>query len=88
MKYSIVFGPRYRKDIKKYANFAEDVSKVVKFLSDGISLPSKYKDHKLRGDLSEYRECHVRPDLLLIYKREKKRLILYLFRLGSHSDLF
>jgi mRNA interferase YafQ len=51
-------------------------------------LPKKYKDHFLQGNWQGYRECHVKPDLLLIYKLENDKLTLTLVRTGSHSDLF
>jgi mRNA interferase YafQ len=51
-------------------------------------LPKKYNDHALKGKYTAYRECHIRPDLLLIYKKDKTNLILVLVRTGSHSQLF
>jgi mRNA interferase YafQ len=50
-------------------------------------LPEKYHDHALSGDWFGYRECHVKPDLLLIYKKPDDK-VLRLARLGSHSGLF
>ena len=62
---------------------------VVSLLSASDKpLPAKYKDHKLSGDLAGYRECHIENDWLLIYKKEKDKLILLLTQTGSHSDLF
>ena len=59
------------------------------FLRQGrIPLPAKYHDHSLSGDYSGYRECHILPDWLLIYRIEKALLILGLTRTGTHSDLF
>ncbi|MDO7253952.1 type II toxin-antitoxin system YafQ family toxin, partial [Helicobacter cappadocius] len=49
---------------------------------------SKYKDHKLKGEYKDFRECHIKPDLLLIYKIDKEVLILACIAIGSHSDLF
>ena len=51
-------------------------------------LPEKYKDHNLSGNYNKYRECHIEPDWLLIYKIEYDTLILTLVRTGTHSDLF
>ncbi len=53
---------------------------------DGV-LPSRNQDHSLAGDYKACRECHIKPDLLLIYSKPTK-MILTLIRLGSHSDLF
>jgi mRNA interferase YafQ len=51
-------------------------------------LPKKYNDHALKGQYATYRECHIRPDWLLIYKKDKTDLILVLVRTGTHSQLF
>lgn len=61
---------------------------VVDLLQDGITLPNKYRDHSLSDNYTGFRECHISPDWLLIYRHEEDTLILYLFRNGSHSDLF
>ena len=57
-------------------------------LADGEKLPQKYSDHALKGIFSGYRECHIEPDWLLIYKISEDVLVLSLYRTGSHSDLF
>ncbi len=49
-------------------------------------LPANNKDHQLIGNYSGYRECHIEPDWLLIYKQTDNELQLY--RMGTHSDLF
>ena len=51
-------------------------------------LDDKYYDHALSGDYSDFRECHVKPDWLLVYSVDDEELELFLFRTGSHSDLF
>jgi mRNA interferase YafQ len=51
-------------------------------------LPEKYRDHSLGGDYDGMRECHVLPDVLLVYSIDEKCRILYLERIGSHSELF
>ena len=51
-------------------------------------LDEKLKDHKLHGELSNYRECHIKSNLLLIYKKDDQNLILLLVNIGSHDDLF
>ena len=50
-------------------------------------LPGIYRDHPLAGDWAGYRECHLKPDLLIIYRKPNPET-LRLARLGSHSDLF
>jgi len=61
---------------------------VIKILVEEQRLPPKYKDHALKGDFMGYRECHIRPNWLLMYKIDKKILTLVLIRTGTHSDLF
>ncbi len=55
-------------------------------LLSGVALDAKYRDHYLSGDYADYKECHIRPDLLLIYKIEDN--IVKLVDIGSHSELF
>lgn len=57
-------------------------------LSKGEVLPDKYKNHPLKGSLKCYYDCHVLLDLVLIYKIEKDRLVLILFDIETHSNLF
>jgi mRNA interferase YafQ len=63
------------------------VSTVVELLLSGQVLPEKNRDHALSGDWVGYRECHIKPDLLLIYRKPDADT-LRLARLGSHSELF
>ncbi|NNM58453.1 MAG: type II toxin-antitoxin system YafQ family toxin [Legionellales bacterium] len=63
------------------------VSDIVTLLLTDQALPEKNRDHALTGNWEGYRECHIKPDLLLIY-RKPDHSTLRLARLGSHSDLF
>lgn len=56
------------------------------YLVEGLDLPERYKDHSLAGEWEGCRECHIKPDLLLIYETSDEVVTLY--RLGSHSELF
>ncbi len=60
---------------------------VLTILSEDGVLPEKHRDHALVGNWKGYRECHIKPDLLLIYKKEGSD-ILRLARLDSHSEVF
>lgn len=71
----------------KHKNFDGIISDVLELLLDDIPLPERYNDHELIGDWQGYRECHIKPDLLLIYRKPAPE-ILRLARLGSHSELF
>ncbi len=64
------------------------LTEIIKKLANGETLPEKNRDHNLSGDYSDCRECHITPDWLLIYEINNGELILYLTRMGSHSDLF
>jgi mRNA interferase YafQ len=66
----------------------QEIEKVITMFMDDEKLPSKYRDHALQGDWKGYRECHIKGDLLLIYKIEDNQLVLVLIDIGSHSQLF
>ena len=61
---------------------------VVNILASGEKLDRKYRDHDLTGEYAGFRECHMQPDWLLVYRIEQEELELFLFRTGTHSDLF
>ncbi len=87
----IVPSNQFKKDlklaIKRKANIKE-LENVVDTLAKGLKLDKKYRDRELKGSYKSFRECHINPDWLLIYKIEKNELELFLFRTGSHADLF
>ena len=91
MKYQIEMTSRFKKDyklsIKRGCN-PELLKEVINILANGEPLPEKYRDHELSGNWSGYRECHVQPDWLLIYKIKSSILVLMLARTGTHNDLF
>ena len=83
------YATRFKKDFKNYKHnqaVKEELDTVLKYLLAGKKLPEKYSDHSLTGPFVRYRECHVRPDVLLVYRTDEK--YLYLARIGSHSKLF
>jgi mRNA interferase YafQ len=87
----IAYSGQYLKDLKlvERRNLPRrELDEVVRMLAEGQILASKYKDHALKGEWTGYRECHIRPDWLLIYKIERQILTLVLTRTGSHADLF
>lgn len=80
---------QFKSDIKKVIHQKNEMTlfkEVVELLLEQKKLPEKNSDHPLKGQWSHHRECHVKPDLLLIYKTDKE--YLYLERIGSHSELF
>ncbi|MFA6340794.1 MAG: type II toxin-antitoxin system YafQ family toxin [Candidatus Paceibacterota bacterium] len=66
----------------------EKLDFIIDLISQGNYLPESYRDHALKGEYSGYRECHIKGDILLIYKIEDNNLILLLVDIGSHSELF
>ena len=89
MKYRLLRTKTFKRSFKKInlndtdlQNFIE----VIYKLSNDIKLDSKFKGHQLKGELKEFRECHVRVDLLLIYRIRGN--FLELIDIGSHSELF
>jgi mRNA interferase YafQ len=64
----------------------EALRQVILVLSRKEKLDPKYRDHKLVGGYYRYRECHIQPDWLLIYRIDNQ--CLYLTRTGTHSDLY
>lgn len=89
MKYTLAISKNFKKSYKKLTkeNKLLVYETIEKLLNDEI-LDKKYKDHQLKGNFKNYKECHIKPDLLLIYRKEKEKLTLTCVHLGSHSDLF
>ena len=74
--------------MKRRGKDLEKLKKVVRLLVEEQLLPDFYRDHSLAGDWSGYRDCHIEPDWLLLYKIDRDEKILTLARTGTHSDLF
>lgn len=87
----IQYHSKFKKDIKVIKKRNYDLSKlekVIEILVQEKNLPARYKDHALTGNYKDFRECHILPDWLLIYRIEKDILTLVLSRTGTHSNLF
>jgi len=87
---TLEYATQFKKDFKKIAKLpipdVVEVGHVIKQLQLGETLPDKYVDHLLSGNWQSYRDCHVKPDLVLIYKIDNNSLKLA--RIGTHSELF
>ena len=92
MKYRVFKTKRFRKSLKKMLRRGKDVNKindVILKLARGETLPPKYRDHALSGDLDGLRDCHIENDWVLFYfYTTNGELILTLTDTGTHSDLF
>lgn len=87
----IVPSNHFKKDLKlakKRGYKIDHLREIINTLAQEQKLDKKYRDHGLTGGYKGFRECHVEPDWLLIYKIEQDVLELFLFRTGTHSDLF
>jgi len=87
---ALIYSTQFKKDFKKVARLPipdiVEVGHVIKQLQLNNTLPEKYVDHSLTGNWHGYRDCHVKPDLVLIYKVDNNSLKLA--RIGTHSELF
>lgn len=87
----VVFTTKFKRDLKKVQRSVSekvllDLNDIIEQLADDIPLADQFKDHDLAGQWKDFRECHLRPDLLLVYRKEPG--IIRLTRLTSHSELF
>ena len=81
----------FRKDLKLLMKRKYNMNLIIDVVNKIASyqkLEEKYKDHELTRNFKGYRECHIQPDWLLMYRIDGKKLILILTRIGSHVDLF
>lgn len=91
MKYEVKFTNQFKKDFKLAKKQNKDLNKlfdVVNILAEGGILEAKYRDNDLSGKYKGTRECHIEPDWLLVYEIQNDVLVLILYRLGTHSELF
>lgn len=91
MKYKIKFTNQFKRDLKLAKKQGKDTEKlfaVIEKLSNGEPLEPSCRDHDLTGNYKGCRECHIEPDWLLIYEVVEDVLVLMLYRVGSHAELF
>lgn len=91
MTKQVIWTNQFKKDYKlamKRGLPIEQLDHVIRLLVGDDPIPKEYRDHELSGNWKGFRECHIQPNWLLIYKTRNNNLILTLVRTGSHSDLF
>ena len=90
MIYEIKRSKGFKRAIKKIRDkeTLDKIAYVIDTLANGEPLAAKHHDHALQGEWLGHRECHIKPDLLLIYKINKNLLILTCVNLGSHGKAF
>lgn len=90
--YQVVLSRRYTTALKRFSrrkDFSNEVLEgIISALTRGEILEQKYNDHQLSGEFQEYRECHVKNNILLMYQKHENILVLLLVNLGTHDDLF
>lgn len=89
-KYKLDFTASFSRDlkrIKKRGYNMDLMNDVVSLLQEGKPLPEKHKDHPLTGNWKGFRDCHITPDWVLVYRIYNDKLLLVLTRTGTHSDL-
>lgn len=86
----VIYTTTFRKDYKRLSKTGQSgpvlLQEVVALLANDLPLAARNHDHALSGNWGGFRECHIKPDLLLIYRLEPGEVILV--RCGSHSELF
>jgi mRNA interferase YafQ len=84
-----ISSSQFKRDVKKATKRGKDTTKLrtlLQLLIDGKQLPASYLDHPLKGEWKNYRDAHIEPDWLLIYKIEGNDVLLV--RTGTHDDIF
>lgn len=85
----VILKKHFKKDVERIKRTGREMSRlreVIGLLAEGVPLPTNNRDHQLVGNFSDYRECHLGGDWLLLYQIRDNTVILV--RTGSHSDLF
>ncbi|WP_162167635.1 type II toxin-antitoxin system YafQ family toxin [Campylobacter fetus] len=88
-KFELLYTSKFKKSVKKLNK--EDIKAVIEILDklcEDEPLGLKYCDHPLQGALKGFRDCHIRPDLVLIYEKRYDMLILKAIDIGSHAKVF
>lgn len=91
MSRDIIWTTQFKKDYKLATKRGLNIALLddcIRMLASGTELPASFHDHDLTGRWKGHKECHIRPDWLLIYRIEGDDLILILSRTGTHSDVF
>ncbi|MBI5414080.1 type II toxin-antitoxin system YafQ family toxin [Candidatus Peregrinibacteria bacterium] len=91
MIYQIIFTKPFKKQFKKYQYHQKlelKITEALTLIQRGEPLPRKYKEHPLQGERRKLLECHICPDLLLVYFRDEQERNIYMVSIGSHNEIF
>jgi len=91
--YKLLLTTQFKKDLKKIKKHTSDFNLTTNVLhllqGFGVKgIPKTMKPHKLKGNYEDNWECHIKPDLLIIWFQIEEDKSITLIRIGSHSDLF
>lgn len=93
--YSLTESKKYAKSLYKLQRSGRytvavknDIKLVIRYLLQGTPLPVSFSDHRLKGEYVSYRECHIKGDLLLMYRKNEGARLIVLHDIGTHSQLF
>lgn len=91
--YRLETTTRFKKDLKKIKRietYFKATTAVLKMLQQGgvVEVPEKMRPHLLKGNYKNHWECHIKPDLLIIWFQVDEQQVIRLIRIGSHSELF
>lgn len=81
------FEKSLKKSIKKGLNI-NDLKNIIYKLANDIPLEKRNKEHQLKGNLKDFRECHIKDNWILLYIKDRKQLILTLVDNGTHEEIF
>lgn len=90
--YDVVLSRRYKtayKRLSRHKDFDNNtLERVINTIARKEQLAPKYRNHQLSGELKDFRECHIKNDMLLVYQCHDDLLILLLVDIGNHGSLF
>lgn len=87
----IVISRRFERDLKLSYKRGCNIPKlkmIIRQIASGRELPPRCRDHELSRRYKQFRECHIEMDWILVYRLDKEKGLLYLFRHGTHDDIF
>jgi mRNA interferase YafQ len=87
IRFTARFHKDYKRVLKGLPTLQAEFQPIIDMLVADLPLAPKNRDHSLKGEWLGFRDCHVRPDLVLIYRKFEPAMIEF-NRLGSHSELF
>ena len=89
--YVLKYSKQFKKDLKRFRNdkiILLELEHILDSLVSGQKLNKNNLNHSLSGEFKNCKECHIRSDLLLVYRIENSELLILLLRFGSHSEIF